>query len=142
MPGPPKEEEMKQGRRMSRMEKLNILLIKLENRQKLLQRLLNPTLSLEETSLLLGVSKGTLRQYTNLRKLRHFRTPGGQRRFYLLDILGFLAKRDGDIGDILQETEKAIRRAKSRIQIVDAVKKREKRRGRPPKKRLSEGKLF
>jgi len=139
VPGPPEEEERKPGRRKSSVEKLNILLIKLENRQQLLQRLLNPTLSLEETSLLLGVSKGTLRQYTNQNRLKHFRTSGGQRRFYLLDILGFLAKRDGNLGDIMQETEKAIQRAKSRLQSVG---KREKRRGRPPKKKPSAEKLF
>jgi excisionase family DNA binding protein len=61
-----------------------------ESRQELIQRLLDPVLSLEETSRLLGVCPATVRRYTNRGWLTHHRSEGGQRRFRLSDIVKFV----------------------------------------------------
>lgn len=61
-----------------------------ETRQELIRRLLDPELSLEETSRLLGVCPPTVRRYTNRGWLAHHRTTGGQRRFRLSDIVRFV----------------------------------------------------
>lgn len=61
-----------------------------ESRQELIRRLLDPELSLEETSRLLGVCPATVRRYTNRGWLTHHRTTGGQRRFRLSDIVKFV----------------------------------------------------
>ncbi|HTQ11790.1 MAG TPA: helix-turn-helix domain-containing protein [Fimbriimonadaceae bacterium] len=61
-----------------------------ESREELIRRLLDPELSLEETSRLLGVCPATVRRYTNRNWLTHHRTTGGQRRFRLSDIVGFV----------------------------------------------------
>jgi excisionase family DNA binding protein len=61
-----------------------------ESRLELIQRLLDPTLSLEETARLLNVCPTTVRRYTNRGLLRHQRTTGDQRRFKLSDVLAFL----------------------------------------------------
>lgn len=61
-----------------------------ESRQELVRRLLDPELTLEETSRLLGVCPATVRRYTNRAWLKHHRTQGGQRRFRLSDIVRFV----------------------------------------------------
>ncbi len=61
-----------------------------ESRQELIRRLLDPELSLEETSRLLGVCPATVRRYTNREWLAHHRTTGGQRRFRLSDVVKFV----------------------------------------------------
>jgi excisionase family DNA binding protein len=61
-----------------------------ETRQELIKRLLDPELSLEETSRLLGVCPATVRRYTNRGWLSHHRTQGGQRRFRLSDLVRFV----------------------------------------------------
>jgi len=61
-----------------------------ETRNALIKRLLDPELSLEETSRLLGVCPATVRRYTNRNWLTHHRTSGGQRRFRLSDIVKFV----------------------------------------------------
>jgi len=61
-----------------------------ESRQDLIKRLLDPELSLEETSRLLGVCPATVRRYTNRGWLSHHRTSGGQRRFRLSNIVRFV----------------------------------------------------
>jgi excisionase family DNA binding protein len=61
-----------------------------ETRQELIRRLLDPQLSLEETSRLLGVCPATVRRYTNRGWLKHHRTEGGQRRFKLSDLVRFV----------------------------------------------------
>lgn len=61
-----------------------------ESRQDLIKRLLDPEVSLEETSRLLGVCPATVRRYTNRGWLEHHRTTGGQRRFRLSDIVRFV----------------------------------------------------
>jgi excisionase family DNA binding protein len=61
-----------------------------ESRQELIRRLLDPELSLEETSRLLGVCPATVRRYTNRGWLAHHRTKGSQRRFRLSDIVRFV----------------------------------------------------
>lgn len=61
-----------------------------ESRQELIKRLLDPELTLEETSRLLGVCPATVRRYTNRDWLTHHRTNGGQRRFRLSDIVRFV----------------------------------------------------
>jgi excisionase family DNA binding protein len=61
-----------------------------ESREDLIKRLLDPQLSLEETSRLLGVCPATVRRYTNRGWLNHHRTEGGQRRFRLSDVVKFV----------------------------------------------------
>jgi excisionase family DNA binding protein len=66
----------------------------METRDELVERLLDPTLTLQETALLLGVCPTTVRRYTNRGALRCMRTPGNQRRFRLSDILEFMEHRE------------------------------------------------
>ena len=54
-----------------------------EPRYELIRRLLDPELTLEEVSRLLGVCPATIRRYTNRGWLEHHRTKGDQRRFRL-----------------------------------------------------------
>ena len=61
-----------------------------ESRLELIRRLLDPELSLEETSRLLGVCPATVRRYTNRGWLSHHRTQGGQRRFRLSNVVNFV----------------------------------------------------
>lgn len=68
-----------------------------ESREELVQRLLDPPLTLEDTARLLGVCPTTVRRYTNKGHLRHFRTSGNQRRFRLSDVLEFLESRASEI---------------------------------------------
>lgn len=63
-----------------------------ESRQELIRRLLNPELSLEEVSRLLGVCPATVRRYTNRGWMKHHRTKGGQRRFQLSDVVQFVSE--------------------------------------------------
>jgi excisionase family DNA binding protein len=64
-----------------------------ETRQELIERLLNPTLTLEETARVLSVCPATVRRYTNRGVLPHHRTVGQQRRFRLSDVLTFLEQQ-------------------------------------------------
>ena len=66
-----------------------------ESRRELIERLLDPTLSLEETARVLGVVPATVRRYTNRGTLPHHRTVGRQRRFRLSDVLIFLESQQG-----------------------------------------------
>ncbi len=59
-------------------------------REELIERLLDPTLTIAETATLLGVCRTTVRRYTNRGVLKCFRTPGNQRRFRLSDVLDFI----------------------------------------------------
>lgn len=61
-----------------------------ETREELIRRLLDPELSLEEVSRLLGVCPATVRRYTNRGWLNHHRTQGGQRRFRLCGVVRFV----------------------------------------------------
>ena len=61
-----------------------------ESREELVERLLDPTLSLEETARILNVCPTTVRRYTNNESLQSFRTAGNQRRFRLSDVLAFM----------------------------------------------------
>jgi len=65
-----------------------------ETREDLVTRLLDPTLTLREASLLLDVCPTTVRRYTNRGLLSCYRTPGNQRRFRLTDMLEFMERRD------------------------------------------------
>lgn len=64
-----------------------------ESREQLIQRLLDPTLTLSETAALLGVCSATVRRYTKRGVLNCFRTPGNQRRFSLSDVLDFMEQQ-------------------------------------------------
>ncbi|MFQ6097085.1 MAG: helix-turn-helix domain-containing protein [Armatimonadota bacterium] len=64
-----------------------------ETREELIQRLLDPQLTLQETAKLLNVCPTTVRRYTNRGILRHTRTPGNQRRFRLSDVLEFMERQ-------------------------------------------------
>ena len=61
-----------------------------ETREDLIQRLLDPTVSLEEAARILDVCPTTVRRYTNRGVLKHYRTAGNQRRFKLSDVLSFM----------------------------------------------------
>jgi excisionase family DNA binding protein len=61
-----------------------------ESREEILDRLMNPTITLEEAAKIMGVCKATVRRYTSMGILPHYRTPGNQRRFKLSDIIQFL----------------------------------------------------
>ncbi len=64
-----------------------------ENREQLVERLLDPTLTVSETATLLGVCPTTVRRYTKRGVLNCFRTPGNQRRFKLSDIISFMEEQ-------------------------------------------------
>jgi excisionase family DNA binding protein len=66
-----------------------------ESRLALIERLLDPTLSLEDTARLLNVCPTTVRRYTNRGLIRHQRTAGDQRRFKLSDVLSFMEAQAG-----------------------------------------------
>lgn len=61
-----------------------------ETREEIIQRLLDPELTLHEAAGVLNISKATLRRYTDQGKVAYFRTAGGQRRFKLSDVLALL----------------------------------------------------
>lgn len=61
-----------------------------ESREELIHRLLDPEVTLEEVSRLLGVCPATVRRYTNRGWIEHHRTKGGQRRFRLSDVVKFV----------------------------------------------------
>lgn len=61
-----------------------------ESREEIIQRLLDPELSVHEAAALLNVSKATLRRYTDSGKLACYRSAGGQRRFKLSAVLALL----------------------------------------------------
>ena len=60
-----------------------------ETREELLRRLVDPTLTLEETACILEVCPTTVRRYTNRGILPHERSTGNQRRFKLSSVLAF-----------------------------------------------------
>lgn len=64
-----------------------------ESREQLVQRLLDPVLSLEEAATLLDVCPTTVRRYTNRGVLKCYRTPGNQRRFRLSEVMSFMERR-------------------------------------------------
>jgi excisionase family DNA binding protein len=64
-----------------------------ESREELVQRLMDPVLSLEEAATLLDVCPTTVRRYTNRGVLQCYRTPGNQRRFRLSEVMSFMERR-------------------------------------------------
>jgi excisionase family DNA binding protein len=70
-----------------------------ESREELIQRLVDPVLSLEEVARILNVCPTTVRRYTNRGALAHHRTAGNQRRFRLSDVLAFLEQQSGVVQD-------------------------------------------
>jgi hypothetical protein len=84
-----------------------------ENRRELIERLLDPVLSLEETARLLNVCPTTIRRYTNRGLLHSYRKEPAagsakgqerqketrQRRFRLSDVLLFLEAQGGALAD-------------------------------------------
>ncbi len=64
-----------------------------ETREELLRRLMDPTLTLEETACILEVCPTTVRRYTNRGILPHERSAGNQRRFKLSSVLAFKEDR-------------------------------------------------
>lgn len=64
-----------------------------ESREEIIRRVLDPELTLHETSALLNLSKATVRRYTDQGRLHCTRTVGGQRRFQLSEVLAFLEQR-------------------------------------------------
>jgi excisionase family DNA binding protein len=70
-----------------------------ETRDQLVERLLDPTLSLEDTARILNVCPTTVRRYTNKDLLKHLRTAGNQRRFRLSDVLTFMESQAGKKAD-------------------------------------------
>lgn len=66
-----------------------------ETRASLIERLLDPPLTLEEAARILNVCPTTVRRYTNRGVLKHFRTAGNQRRFRLSEVLAFMESQLG-----------------------------------------------
>ena len=67
---------------------------RIETRAQLLERLTNPPLSLHEAGILLGVCPATVRRYCDAGRLPHVRTPGGQRRFRLHEVLSLMREME------------------------------------------------
>jgi len=65
-----------------------------DTRAQLIEKLLDPPLTLEETARILNVCPTTVRRYTNSDQLKHYRTAGNQRRFRLSDVLGFMEQNN------------------------------------------------
>jgi hypothetical protein len=68
--------------------------IKQETREELLERLVNPQITLHETSVILRVCPATVRNYCKAGFLPCERTPGGQRRFRLKAVLKLFNERE------------------------------------------------
>lgn len=68
-----------------------------ESREELIQRLVDPILTLEEVARILNVCPTTVRRYTNKGAIAHHRTAGNQRRFRLSDVLAFLEQQSGGV---------------------------------------------
>lgn len=66
--------------------------LKPETREQLIERLQNPQLSLHEAAILLGKSRASVRRYSDNGRLKNVRTQGGQRRFYLQDVVSLHRK--------------------------------------------------
>lgn len=71
----------------------------LADRDRLIQRLADPVLTLKEAADLLGVCTATVRRYTNKGVLPHFRTAGAQRRFRLSQVLKFMREHGLSLED-------------------------------------------
>lgn len=65
-----------------------------ETRTELLDRLVNPQISLHEASILLRVCPATVRKYTRNGQLPDMRTAGGQRRFRFRDVMALARELD------------------------------------------------
>lgn len=63
-------------------------------REELIESLLDPLITLEDAATILNVCKTTVRRYTNKGVLDCMRTPGGQRRFKLSQVLDFMALQE------------------------------------------------
>lgn len=76
-----------------------------ETREALLDRLLDPELTLAETAKILEVCPATVRRYADRGLLPHHRTPGNQRRFKLREVLEFLARADRSVVESVGDEE-------------------------------------
>jgi excisionase family DNA binding protein len=65
-----------------------------KKREELIESLLDPLITLEDAATILNVCKTTVRRYTNKNVLECIRTPGGQRRFKLSQVLEFMAQQE------------------------------------------------
>jgi excisionase family DNA binding protein len=72
-----------------------------ETREELLERLIDPQISLEDAARILNVCPTTVRRYTNRGLLKHIRTPGNQRRFKLSEVLSLLESQGRDVEETL-----------------------------------------
>jgi excisionase family DNA binding protein len=70
--------------------------IRPETRAQMLERLMNPEVSLHEASVILGVCRATVRRYADMGTLTHERTEGRQRRFHLRDVLALSRTREAE----------------------------------------------
>lgn len=89
-PGSSKSDQEKSDK-----EKATRQRVRPETRAQMLERLTNPLVTLHEASVLLRVCTATVRRYSNSGQLPHLRTEGGQRRFYLKDVLNLLKEIEG-----------------------------------------------
>lgn len=113
-----------------------------ESRHELVQRLLDPPLTLEETARVLSVCPTTVRRYTNKGVLKHYRTAGNQRRFRLSDVIAFVESHLLTQGQLTRDalTQGALtRRASTREPLTQELPTQEPRtqegsaQGTPPK---------
>jgi len=110
-----------------------------ESRGSLIERLLDPELTLQETAILLNVCPSTVRRYTDKGILGHHRTPGNQRRFRLSDVLEFMdASRKGPVKHAPQRAGADLSVPASAIlSRGDQVGREDSDRGRRPRSRTN-----
>lgn len=101
LPSPP---EVSQDRR----NRIVTALARLQERRRLIVKLLNPLLTMHEAELLLDLSQTTIRRATQNGSLRSQRTAGGQRRFRLLDVLEFLDRRESGLLEMFVASDEQI----------------------------------
>lgn len=70
--------------------------IRPETRDQMIERLLNPEISLHEASVIIGVCRATVRRYADSDALVHERTEGNQRRFRLREVLNLSRTREAE----------------------------------------------
>lgn len=87
----------------------------LDERKKIIEKLLDPEVTLQEAAILLTISRATLRRYSDKGLISCIKTPTGQRKFKLSSLLEFQEKRgrlnlphlmDIDEADIFSDEEK------------------------------------
>jgi len=100
--------------------------VKATSRDEMLAHLLDPSLTIEETALLLSVDQKAVRRYSNAGELPYLATSGVQRRFRLSDVLA-LMDRLGDkieLNAAIMKASEAIRKFQTRSPKTEKFSRR------------------